>query len=175
KTSYMTYAPTPNCNYAGLQGAQLHHPSSSSSTATSVLMQPPAQGNIYTSMGHPAVSGAMTIGPHMLGPSGLGGVSPAYISGTIMVPGHQHTHAGTLRRTLIPTSMGLMSSPSPPPAGMGMGVGVGVGVGVGMGGMPPHSMASNSGSGHGVYYDSTVPRTLARGMSTESSGQYFYG
>ncbi|KAH8310396.1 hypothetical protein KR044_001119 [Drosophila immigrans] len=169
KTSYMTYAPTPNCNYATLQGAQLHHPSSS--TATSVLMQAPTQqGNIYTSMGHPAVSGAMTIGPHMLGPSGMGGVSPAYISGTIMVPGHHHTHAGTLRRTLIPTSMGLMSSPSPPPTGM-------VGMG-GMGAMPPHSMASNSGSGHSghsVYYDSTVPRTLARGLSTESSGQYFYG
>ncbi|XP_034114842.1 protein eva-1-like isoform X4 [Drosophila albomicans] len=166
EASYMTYAPTPN--YAGLQGAQLHHPSASSSTATSVLMQPPTQGNIYTSMGHPAVSGAMTIGPHMLGPSGMGGVSPAYISGTIMVPGHQHTH-GTLRRTLIPTSMGLMSSPSPPPAGMGMGMG-------GMGAMPAHSMASTGGSGgHSVYYDSTVPRTLARGMSTESSGQYFYG
>ncbi|XP_060647626.1 protein eva-1-like isoform X2 [Drosophila nasuta] len=164
EASYMTYAPTPN--YAGLQGAQLHHPSASSSTATSVLMQPPTQGTIYTSMGHPAVSGAMTIGPHMLGPSGMGGVPPAYISGTIMVPGHQHTH-GTLRRTLIPTSMGLMSSPSPPPAGMGMG---------GMGAMPAHSMASTGGSGgHSVYYDSTVPRTLARGMSTESSGQYFYG
>ncbi|XP_034487116.1 uncharacterized protein LOC117791464 [Drosophila innubila] len=127
-------------------------------------------------MGHPAVSGAMTIGPHMLGHSGLGGVSPAYISGTIMVPGHQHTHAGTLRRTLIPTSMGMMSSPSPPPAGMTGMAGMGTGMGMGMGmGMPPHSLASGSGSGSGVYYDSTVPRTLARGMSTESSGQYFYG
>lgn len=70
--TYMTYAPTPNCNYGGLPGSgpglgvgpgpQLqHHPSS---TATSVLMAPPSQGNIYTSMGHPAVSGAMTIGKH---------------------------------------------------------------------------------------------------------------
>lgn len=80
--TYMTYAPTPNCNYGGLPGSgpgpgsvgsgpgsvgpigpQLHHPSSSSG-ATSVLMAPPSQGNIYTSMGHPAVSGAMTIGKH---------------------------------------------------------------------------------------------------------------
>lgn len=29
-----------------------------------MLMAPPSQGNIYTSMGHPAVSGAMTIGKH---------------------------------------------------------------------------------------------------------------
>ncbi|XP_064550234.1 uncharacterized protein LOC135436535 isoform X3 [Drosophila montana] len=159
--TYMTYAPTPNCSYGGLPGAQAHHPSS---TATSVLMAPPSQPNIYTSMGHPAVSGAMTIGPHMLGPSSLSGVSPAYLSGTIMVPGHQHTHAGTLRRTLIPTSMGLMSSPSPPPAMMGTGGGMS---------LPPHSLAATSGSG--VYYDSTVPRTLARGISTESSGQYFFG
>ncbi|XP_030573934.1 uncharacterized protein LOC115772107 isoform X3 [Drosophila novamexicana] len=159
--TYMTYAPTPNCSYAGLPGAQAHHPSS---TATSVLMAPPSQANIYTSMGHPAVSGAMTIGPHMLGPSSLSGVAPAYLSGTIMVPGHQHTHAGTLRRTLIPTSMGLMSSPSPPPAMLGTGGGMA---------LPPHSLAATSGSG--VYYDSTVPRTLARGISTESSGQYFFG
>lgn len=102
----------------------------------------------------------------MLGPSSLSGVPPAYISGTIMVPGHQHTHAGTLRRTLIPTSMGLMSSASPPPP-----VGLGIGPGTGMG-LPPHSLAS---TGSGVYYDSTVPRNLARGMSTEGSGQYFYG
>lgn len=102
----------------------------------------------------------------MLGPSSLSGVPPAYISGTIMVPGHQHTHAGTLRRTLIPTSMGLMSSASPPPP-----VGLGIGPGAGMG-LPSHSLAS---TGSGVYYDSTVPRNLARGMSTEGSGQYFYG
>ncbi|EDW67838.1 uncharacterized protein [Drosophila virilis] len=159
--TYMTYAPTPNCSYGGLPGPQAHHPSS---TATSVLMAPPSQANIYTSMGHPAVSGAMTIGPHMLGPSSLSGVAPAYLSGTIMVPGHQHTHAGTLRRTLIPTSMGLMSSPSPPPAMLGTGGGMA---------LPPHSLAATSGSG--VYYDSTVPRTLARGISTESSGQYFFG
>ncbi|XP_030239805.1 protein eva-1 isoform X3 [Drosophila navojoa] len=174
ETSYMTYAPTPNCSYAGLTGAQPHshplpvqhphpHPHPSS-TATSVLMAPHTQPNIYTSMGHPAVSGAMTIGPHMLGPSSLGGVSPAYLSGTIMVPGHQHTHGGTLRRTLIPTSMGLMSAPSPPPAMLGTGGGMA---------LPPHSMPATSGSG--VYYDSTVPRSLARGMSTESGGQYFLG
>lgn len=100
----------------------------------------------------------------MLGPSSLGGVTPAYLSGTIMVPGHQHTHGGTLRRTLIPTSMGLMSAPSPPPAMLGTGGGMA---------LPPHSMASTSGSG--VYYDSTVPRSLARGLSTESGGQYFLG
>ncbi|XP_017874613.1 PREDICTED: uncharacterized protein LOC108621674 isoform X1 [Drosophila arizonae] len=172
ETSYMTYAPTPNCSYAGLTGAQPHsHPLPAphphphpSSTATSVLMAPHTQPNIYTSMGHPAVSGAMTIGPHMLGPSSLGGVSPAYLSGTIMVPGHQHTHGGTLRRTLIPTSMGLMSAPSPPPAMLGTGGGMT---------LPPHSMPATSGSG--VYYDSTVPRSLARGMSTESGGQYFLG
>ncbi|XP_032596045.1 uncharacterized protein LOC6567209 isoform X2 [Drosophila grimshawi] len=159
--TYMTYAPTPNCNYAGLSGAQPHHPSS---TAPSVMMAPHSQPTIYTSMGHPVVSGAMTIGPHMLGPSGLSGIPPTYLSGTIMVPGHQHTHAGTLRRTLIPTSMGLMSSPSPPPAILGTGTGMP---------LPPHSMASTGGSG--VYYDSTVPRSLARGLSTESSGQYYYG
>lgn len=112
----------------------------------------------------------------MLGPASLSGVPPAYISGTIMVPGHQHTHAGTLRRTLIPTSMGLMSSPSPPPP-MGLGIGLGPSAGAGPGhgtgmGLPPHSLAS---TGSGVYYDSTMPRNLARGMSTESSGQYFYG
>ncbi|XP_017848221.1 uncharacterized protein LOC108603701 isoform X2 [Drosophila busckii] len=189
--TYMTYAPTPNCNYSTQQQQQQQHthmqhpqqgmamghphPHGSSSQATSVLMAPPPS-NIYSSMAgmgghpahahahHPAVSGAMTIGPHhMQGAYSLSGVTPTYISGTIMVPGHQHTHAGTLRRTLIPTSMGLMSSPSPPPATAL--------------GLPPHSLASSSGSGGGnsIYYDSTVPRTLARGLSTESSAQYFYG
>lgn len=122
--------------------------------------------DIYLS--HALIAGSLpfSLGPHMLGPASLSGVPPAYISGTIMVPGHQHTHAGTLRRTLIPTSMGLMSSASPPPP-----VGLGIGPGSGMG-LPPHSLAS---TGSGVYYDSTVPRNLARGMSTEGSGQYFYG
>ncbi|XP_023035943.1 uncharacterized protein LOC6650955 isoform X2 [Drosophila willistoni] len=163
--TYMTYAPTPNCSYGGIPSSQPHtHPSSS---ATTVLMAPPSQANIYTSMGHPTMSGPLTMGPHVLGPSGLSTVSPAYLSGTVMVPGHHHT----LRRTLIPTSMGMMSTPSPPPSSLGLGP-------HSMAGMPSTSSSGGvpgGGGGGSVYYDSTVPRNLARGMSADSSAQYFYG
>ncbi|EDW37964.1 GL12345 [Drosophila persimilis] len=154
--TYMTYAPTPKCSYAGLPSA-LSHPTSG---ATTVLMAPHSQANSYTTMGHPATNGPLTMGPHFLGPSGLGTVSPAYLSGAVMVAGHHHT----LRRTLIPTSMGIMSSPSPPPTSISSGHP-----------LPLTAMPSTSNSGCGVYYDSTVPRNLTRGVSTESSAQYFYG
>ncbi|XP_026851061.1 uncharacterized protein LOC6594664 isoform X3 [Drosophila persimilis] len=154
--TYMTYAPTPKCSYAGLPSA-LSHPTSG---ATTVLMAPHSQANSYTTMGHPATNGPLTMGPHFLGPSGLSTVSPAYLSGAVMVAGHHHT----LRRTLIPTSMGIMSSPSPPPTSISSGHP-----------LPLTAMPSTSNSGCGVYYDSTVPRNLTRGVSTESSAQYFYG
>ncbi|XP_022214357.2 uncharacterized protein LOC111068892 isoform X2 [Drosophila obscura] len=156
--TYMTYAPTPKCSYGGLPGAPYQaHPTSG---ATTVLMAPHSQANSYTTMGHPTTSGPLTMGPHFLGPSGLSTVSPAYLSGAVMVAGHHHT----LRRTLIPTSMGIMSSPSPPPTSMSTGHP-----------LPLAAMPSTSNSGCGVYYDSTVPRNLSRGVSAESSAQYFYG
>ncbi|SPP88343.1 uncharacterized protein LOC117590144 isoform X1 [Drosophila guanche] len=153
--TYMTYAPTPKCSYGGLPGA-LSHPTSG---ATTVLMAPHSQAS-YTTMGHPTTNGPLTMGAHFLGPSGLSTVSPAYLGGAVMVAGHHHT----LRRTLIPTSMGIMSSPSPPPTSMSTGHP-----------LPLTAMPSTSNSGCGIYYDSTVPRNLSRGVSTESSAQYFYG
>ncbi|BFF88917.1 uncharacterized protein DMAD_07795 [Drosophila madeirensis] len=154
--TYMTYAPTPKCSYGGLPGA-LSHPTSG---ATTVLMAPHSQASSYTTMGHPTTNGPLTMGAHFLGPSGLSTVSPAYLGGAVMVAGHHHT----LRRTLIPTSMGIMSSPSPPPTSMSTGHP-----------LPLTAMPSTSNSGCGIYYDSTVPRNLSRGVSTESSAQYFYG
>lgn len=77
----------------------------------------------------------------------------------MMVPGHHHPHAGTLRRTMIPTSMGIMSTPSPPPVSGNI--------------MGPHSMAGIP-SATSIYYDSTIPRNFNRGMSADSP-QYFYG
>lgn len=41
--------------------------------------------------------------------SSVSNVTPSYITGTIMVPGHHH---GTLRRTLIPTSMAGVIPPN---------------------------------------------------------------
>lgn len=84
---------------------------------------------------------------------------PSYLSGTIMVPGHHHSHTGTLRRSMIPTSMGMIGNPSPPlVAGNPM----------------PQSMVGVPTSSS-VYYDTTIPRHLSRGMSADNNPQYFYG
>ncbi|XP_055852523.1 protein eva-1-like [Episyrphus balteatus] len=106
--------------------------------------------NMYSGLvsGPPPVSGSMSMGPHMM-PSAISSVSHHTSAGQTYIPGSMlmsgpHAH-GTLRRTMIPTSMGMMSTPSPPP---GMG-------------------------GGNIYYDSTIPRNLNRGMSADN--QYFYG
>ncbi|XP_037813038.1 protein eva-1-like isoform X2 [Lucilia sericata] len=196
--TYMTYAPIPNCTYGSLGD----HSSTNYGTATTMLMPstsqhnslmmpaghnsnnssgkpigcptvvgsrqttPPPPGSLYTSMGvcSPSVSGTMTMGPHILTPSilstgsnqNMGG--PSYLSGTIMVPGHHHSHTGTLRRQLIPTSMGMMNTPQSSLVGGNTG---------------PHSMVGVPTSSS-VYYDSTIPRHLNRGVSADNT-QYFYG
>ncbi|XP_075147091.1 uncharacterized protein LOC142221302 isoform X2 [Haematobia irritans] len=198
--SYMTYAPIPNCAYGPLGD----HSSTNYGTATTMLMPstsqhnslmmpgghggssiigkstacptvvgsrqttppPPSSAALYTSMGvcSPSVSGTLTMGPHMMPPSilstghqNMGG--PSYLSGTIMVPGHHHSHTGTLRRSIIPTSMGMMGAPSPPLVGGNQ--------------MPPAMVGVPTSSS--VYYDTTIPRHLSRGMSADSNPQYFYG
>ncbi|KNC25942.1 hypothetical protein FF38_10251 [Lucilia cuprina] len=196
--TYMTYAPIPNCTYGSLGD----HSSTNYGTATTMLMPstsqhnslmmpaghnsnnnsgkpkgcptvvgsrqttPPPPGSLYTSMGvcSPSVSGTMTMGPHILTPSILNTASnqnmggPSYLSGTIMVPGHHHSHTGTLRRQLIPTSMGMMNTPQSSLVGGNTGT---------------HSMVGVPTSSS-VYYDTTIPRHLNRGVSADNT-QYFYG
>ncbi|TMW44787.1 hypothetical protein DOY81_010133 [Sarcophaga bullata] len=196
--TYMTYAPIPNCTYGSLGD----HSSTNYGTATTMLMPstsqhnslmmptghnsnnssgkpmacptvvgsrqttPPPPGSLYTSMGvcSPSVSGTMTMGPHILTPSILNTSSnqniagPSYLSGTIMVPGHHHSHTGTLRRQLVPTSMGMMAGPQ---------------ASIMSGNTVPHSMVGVPTSSS-VYYDSTIPRHLNRGVSADNT-QYFYG
>ncbi|XP_046805472.1 uncharacterized protein LOC124419546 isoform X2 [Lucilia cuprina] len=196
--TYMTYAPIPNCTYGSLGD----HSSTNYGTATTMLMPstsqhnslmmpaghnsnnssgkpigcptvvgsrqttPPPPGSLYTSMGvcSPSVSGTMTMGPHILTPSILNTASnqnmggPSYLSGTIMVPGHHHSHTGTLRRQLIPTSMGMMNTTQSSLVGGNTGT---------------HSMVGVPTSSS-VYYDTTIPRHLNRGVSADNT-QYFYG
>ncbi|KAM7364708.1 uncharacterized protein ACRADG_001086 isoform 2-T7 [Cochliomyia hominivorax] len=195
--SYMTYAPIPNCTYGSLGD----HSSTNYGTTTTMLMPstsqhnslmmpaghnsnnssgkpmgcptvvgsrqttPPPPGSLYTSMGvcSPSVSGTMTMGPHVLTPSILSTTSnqsmggPSYLSGTIMVPGHHHSHTGTLRRQLVPTSMGMMNTPQSSLVGN----------------TGPHSIVGVPTSSS-IYYDSTIPRHLNRGLSADNT-QYFYG
>ncbi|KAH8380708.1 hypothetical protein KR009_012074, partial [Drosophila setifemur] len=106
-------------------------------------------------MDHSTVSGTLTMGPNVFGPSGPTTVSSAY--GSVMVSGHHHM----LRRTLIPTGIGLLGQPPPQPPIMGTGLS-----------LPPHSLSSIPSSSNrscGVYYDSTVPRNFTRETSTDSS------
>ncbi|XP_030369715.1 uncharacterized protein LOC115620566 [Scaptodrosophila lebanonensis] len=110
----------------------------------------PPPATIYTSITQPLVSGAMQMGPHMLGPSSLNTMSPSYLSGTVIMAGQHQAHASSLRRTLLPNNMGFVRTPSPPPV----------------------SALPSSSS---VYYDTTVPHTLSRGMSADRTAQHFYG
>ncbi|XP_059218178.1 protein eva-1 isoform X3 [Stomoxys calcitrans] len=199
--SYMTYAPIPNCAYGSLGD----HSSTNYGTPTTMLMPstsqhnslmmagghggissigmssacpnvvgsrqttppPPSSAALYTSMGvcSPSVSGTLTMGPHIMSPSILSNTGnqnmggPSYLSGTIMVPGHHHSHTATLRRSIIPTSMGIMGAPSPPLVAGNP--------------MPPAMVGVPTSSS--VYYDTTIPRHLSRGMSADSNPQYFYG
>ncbi|XP_073848291.1 uncharacterized protein isoform X1 [Musca autumnalis] len=199
--SYMTYAPIPNCAYGSLGD----HSSTNYGTATTMLMPstsqhnslmmpgghggnsgigkssgcptvlgsrqttppPPSSAALYTSMGvcSPSVSGTMAMGAHVLTPPILSNstnqnmTGPSYLSGTIMVPGHHHSHTGTMRRGMIPTSMGMMGTPSPSLIGGNP--------------MPPSIVGVPTSSS--VYYDTTIPRHISRGMSADNNTQYFYG
>ena len=81
-------------------------------------------------------------------------------------------HHGTLRRTMIPTSMGYMPAPSPGSIGVNCGVNP-----LGISGLPGHP----GGPTGTIYFDGTIPRSLRTGSSgttghpADNNSQYFYG
>lgn len=96
-------------------------------------------------------------GPQTLTTSVLSSAANESIgASSYLMPAPQHSHVGTLRRSLLPTSM--MGEPALPFAN--------------------ESTTSNSVVGiptsSNIYYDSTIPRHFARGLTNDDSS-YFYG
>ncbi|XP_055375082.1 uncharacterized protein LOC129607875 isoform X2 [Condylostylus longicornis] len=184
--SYMTYVPTTNCNYTGIPP-----PSSMSghtSIATTMLM--PSSGLVVTCPGGPGGRQPTPTPPNLIGGlpvncNSMGGALLQPSTGISSVSHHTGAplpsylmmgpapHHATLRRTMLPTSIGYIAAPSPP---LTSTVGGSVSVGpLGVSGLPTQQYP-----GTAVYFDGTIPRNMARGSSTTSShpssdSTHYYG
>uniref|UniRef100_A0A1B0A9S8 Uncharacterized protein n=1 Tax=Glossina pallidipes TaxID=7398 RepID=A0A1B0A9S8_GLOPL len=120
---------------------------------------PPTPSSLYTSIGLCSLSlnGPIGTGPQTLTTSVLSSAANESIgASSYLMPAPQHSHVGTLRRSLLPASM--MGEPALPFAN--------------------ESTTSNSVVGiptsSNIYYDSTIPRHFARALTNDDSS-YFYG
>ncbi|KAL9892295.1 uncharacterized protein ACN427_007569 isoform 6-T7 [Glossina fuscipes fuscipes] len=188
--SYMTYAPNHSCNLGSLRD---NHTSTHYGTATTMLMPstsqhnnlimpgdhnvnnvkvlscpatvgnrqntPPTPSSLYTSIGLCSLSlgGPIGTGQQTLTTSVLSSAANESIgASSYLMPAPQHSYVGTLRRHLLPTSVmgesalsfANKSTTSNPIVGM--------------------PTSSN------IYYDTTIPRHFARGLTSDDSS-HFYG